>query len=274
MTAKELITTLDKILDDAVEKIRKQSGTVQNSVYDDLIEWLASLKQKNGLLSVENISRITEIQKTIEKYLIDAGYVSSVKDFTGEFNSLQDAINLYFQNLALDFADKAAYKEVAKVTISNTINSLTDAGVNANFTDKLRDILRQNIAGQSSLKKTKEQLRLFIKGDDKRLGTLERYIHQVATDSMNQFSSNYMQMVAADLDMDNYLYAGTVISDSRPFCASRAGKYFTRKEVESWGNLSTWDGKVPGTNSSNIFTYRGGYNCRHYLIPVPEEVTK
>lgn len=32
-----------------------------------------------------------------------------------------------------------------------------------------------------------------------------------------------------------------------------------------------WDGKMSGTNSTTIFSYAGGYNCRHKLYPVSEE---
>jgi hypothetical protein len=56
---------------------------------------------------------------------------------------------------------------------------------------------------------------------------------------------------------------------TRPFCEERVGNFYHQKEIESWANID-WQGKRPGTTSSSIFIYCGGYNCRHSLIPVSE----
>ena len=84
------------------------------------------------------------------------------------------------------------------------------------------------------------------------------------------FNREYLQTISEDLGMRHYLYQGTIIGDTRQFCQSRAGKYFTKEEVERWAS-QTWDGKMAGTNSTTIFSYAGGYNCRHKLWPISVE---
>lgn len=72
-----------------------------------------------------------------------------------------------------------------------------------------------------------------------------------------------------DLGLVWYKYIGGVIGTTRDFCLERDGGYYHQSEVESWAD-EDWEGKIEGTDSENIFSYCGGYNCRHDLIPVDE----
>jgi len=73
--------------------------------------------------------------------------------------------------------------------------------------------------------------------------------------------------VAGDLGLEWYRYVGGTIKTSRDFCILRDGDYFHKDEIESWAD-EDWEGKIPETTSETIFSYCGGYNCRHELIPV------
>jgi hypothetical protein len=73
--------------------------------------------------------------------------------------------------------------------------------------------------------------------------------------------------VAQELGLEWYRYIGGVIRTTRDFCEERDGGYYHKSEIEEWAG-EDWDGKIEGTDADNIFTYCGGYNCRHDLIPV------
>jgi hypothetical protein len=83
------------------------------------------------------------------------------------------------------------------------------------------------------------------------------------------FNREYMQTITEDLGIGHYRYRGTKIAESRPFCVARAGKVYTKQEVEAWAALG-WQGKMSGTNKTTIFSSCGGYNCRHLLQPISE----
>ena len=72
--------------------------------------------------------------------------------------------------------------------------------------------------------------------------------------------------------MKYYLYTGGLLKSTRPFCKERNGKFFKKEEVQSWGDLDDWAGKMEGTNSKTIFQTAGGYNCQHSILPVSEAV--
>ena len=101
-------------------------------------------------------------------------------------------------------------------------------------------------------------------------GLLPNAAKRITVDGLVTFSREYVGALTKDFDSEWYLYEGPLRATSRSFCESRAGKYWRKKEVESWASLD-WQGKKPGTTKQTIFSLAGGYNCYHILFPVPEE---
>ncbi len=108
-------------------------------------------------------------------------------------------------------------------------------------------------------------------------------VKQIATDSLNQYSANYIKTVSDDLGLKWYKYQGGRKTSSRCFCLERVDKYFHVSEVEHWGETpSLWNscktklhkggGMIAGTNKTTIFTYRGGWQCNHQIMPVSEKI--
>jgi len=125
----------------------------------------------------------------------------------------------------------------------------------------------------------KNQLKLNILGNENVSGKALSYVTQQANDLMFQYSANYQKIISDDLDFDLFLYQGAKQTTSRCFCIERAGKKFTKKEIEKWGETpSLWTscktkkykggGMIPTTNKESIFIYRGGYNCKHLILPI------
>lgn len=75
---------------------------------------------------------------------------------------------------------------------------------------------------------------------------------------------------AQELKLTYYLYSGTIKNNTRDFCKHRVGRVYTEDEVRSWQNQN-WKGKIPG---ADIFTALGGYNCRHSLNAISEQIAK
>jgi hypothetical protein len=90
---------------------------------------------------------------------------------------------------------------------------------------------------------------------------------------------SYAAAVNEELGIEYFQYLGGEIATTRPFCEHREGEIYHRKEIEAWGagensagindiRNGTWDGRIDGTDSRSIFTFVGGWNCRHFLVPV------
>jgi hypothetical protein len=134
--------------------------------------------------------------------------------------------------------------------------------------EPLRYILFEYIEGEATSKKTEESLaklldKYSIEGDN----------YESAFEIIKQYQRAQGQILANKFDGQYFKYSGTIIDDSRQFCKERAGKIFSKDEIESWSNLE-WDGKIENTNPDNIFFRCGGKGCRHTIRPVSEKMAK
>ena len=95
----------------------------------------------------------------------------------------------------------------------------------------------------------------------------------VAKDTLFQYRRNITYKTSIDLGIKYFKYQGTEMDTTRCFCLQRIGQIYTIDEIKKWANLK-WDGKISGTNSTNIMNRLGGFNCLHSLVPVSESLAK
>jgi len=96
---------------------------------------------------------------------------------------------------------------------------------------------------------------------------MTQYVGMYTQDGVMEFYSAIHRKKAKDVGIKKFLYAGTVIKTTRPFCRARVGNVYTEEQIQSWQNMQ-WKGKKEG----NIWLTRGGYRCRHHFRPVVDPV--
>lgn len=176
-------------------------------------------------------------------------------------------------------AENTFYQEILELAKQKTIVDLLDAGVDVNFLQVIDSIIQDSITVGANINDLVDELDVYINGGGKGVGALKRYVSQVSSDAINQFNANYSQAITSDLGFEWYKYTGTVIQDTRPFCSDFVNKYYHKKEVEQLGiavnpftqtglTSAQLKGRINGTNSSSIFTNKGGWNCRHFFSPL------
>lgn len=88
---------------------------------------------------------------------------------------------------------------------------------------------------------------------------------ETASDNMvRQYDGTFAASRAERFDIDRFRYSGSLIETSRPFCTEYQGAELDKEEIERIWNSRTWKGKEPG----DPFIVMGGYNCRHYWVPI------
>ena len=217
----------------------------------------------------KNLLEIIALKRKIGEALVgNALYQSQVLAITEGFKELANLSDDFMSTILDDYGRKQdLYKAILKANVELTKDALLGAGVRNNFENAIRELLKANISGVGNKRQLRSILTQFIEGSETEKPFLQRYITQVTNDSVMTFNREYLNTVSEDLDIQYYVYSGTIIRDSRPFCVARAGRSYTKAQVQSWGKLGDWQGKIPGTNEKTIFTYCGGYNCRHTLWP-------
>jgi hypothetical protein len=198
-------------------------------------------------------------------------YVQSVGQLTAGMSELKVLTDSYFSELIDGYSNKPAlYEQILISNIESVKDKMLGAGIRDNFGNAIADALRTNIAGNSSRTQINKAVRDAIFGTVEEKSQLEKYVKLVSQDSVMTFNREYVEVVTTDLELEKWFYAGTLIEDSRPFCKARAGRYFTKSEIESWASLGKWAGRKPNTTKKTIFVYLGGFYCRHQAWPVTD----
>lgn len=79
-----------------------------------------------------------------------------------------------------------------------------------------------------------------------------------ARTSMNAYNQEYQNKLASEADLQHFLYAGNLQSNSRRFCIAHVDGVYTSKQISQMQN-----GQI-----EPVRTFCGGYNCRHNWTPV------
>jgi hypothetical protein len=214
-----------------------------------------------------NIRAIIGLKTQLTNVIVtNPEYVKEVGRVLDGFKDLKKLSDLYFSELIDGFnAKEVLYQEILKANVEITKDMLLGSGIRNNFANAIQEVLKANASGTTNRTLLQKTLKEFIQGTDAEKAYLNRYIKQTTSDAIMTFSREYDNTIAADLNLTHYFYAGTLIKESRPFCISRAGRYFKKSEVENWANLGNWNGRKPGTTKTTIFAYCGGFSCRHQL---------
>lgn len=259
---------------------------VQNQVQNQLIEMAATLKIKGGKLqpSVANLKAINGIIKTLQKFIMTPEYKENVRALLKAYDKIGAIQNSYFKTLDSSFSQPELLAEIKKQTVNSTVDQLLGAGISANLINPIKDILTKNVTSGALFSDLKQQMTDYISTNSTGIGALERYVNQVVTDSLNQYSAQYTQAVTNDLGLNWFMYVGSNIETTRDFCEHLTAKKYVHKseipEIIS-GNIDGYqvelnpktglpNGMVNGTTQYNFPIYRGGYNCGHQLIPISE----
>jgi hypothetical protein len=284
---------LEKI-NNSIDKMNKRVPSIQKDIYDSLQEDLRNLELQDGRIkaSVKNLSLINSIKNKLNKIILTDVYKSEVKDFAKSFNEITALQNNYWRGIEKQFKPKPLLQAIKEQAITDTVSKLTEAGIGANIAEPIADILRTNITTGGSYKDLTNQLRESLV-NTQTPGTMEKYVGQITTDAVNQYSNQYTQIVSNDLGYEWFKYDNTDIVTTRPFCDAMTDRpYFHISEVPAllraegltYINKKTGQrepvmiyektglpsGMIPGTDASNFFIRRGGYRCGHSIRPVNE----
>ncbi|MBK9328952.1 MAG: hypothetical protein IPM95_06465 [Sphingobacteriales bacterium] len=235
-----------------------------------------------------------QIKNKLQKIIVSKKYQDSVREFIKTFETVAGLQNQYFKNYIS--SKKAQLPEeklklIREYSINSTIASLTEYGLNVNILDKVEDIIRQNTTTGGSYSSLQGQLRDFILSDKNTDGALVRYTKTITTDAINQYSRQYMETTAADLDMPWRKYIGSLKTTSREWCEKMVAKKFVhvselpelvkgnidghqcgiyKKTADNKGTDLPY-GMIAGTNAQNVLVRAGGHGCEHGFYPCDED---
>lgn len=279
--------SLIQLIQDKVTAFNKDIPGIQESVYQELQQLLKELETTRGGVkpSVNNLRVITKIKSKLLEIILSKDYVNSVQDYVRGFQAVTDMQHAYFVGIDSKFKPLKLTKEIQKQSIQSVVSSLTESGIEANVLAGIDNILRTNITTGGSYSDLTEQLRNYVTSSGGNDGIIQRYASQITTDALNQYAAQNTQLISNDLGLEWFVYAGSNIETSRPFCLACTQKRFIHiSEFPAlldgdFPEFKEFDGKLykglPAgmyldTTVSNFPIKRGGYNCGHQLRPITD----
>lgn len=274
---KSSIITKANILDTADNVFMSSIRGFEKSFFSIVTKLLNKFSTAGGLLLSDdaNTALLLTLSKRLKSALKNSTFSSKVGAFLPNFDKVEE-LNLTILEEVNGLSRRRLKKLLGGVKADAveavSTQLLTPAFQEANLIRPLRKILFKHISRGSTLEEAKKELRLWIKGDNKRRGQISRYVGQIARDALNQYDGTINQKAYDEFDMDGFYYVGSLIKDSRPQCVrwvKELGGVIPADKLEEeieWMHRNG-GGVIPGTDVSNFAEFRGGYNCRHTAIP-------
>lgn len=280
-TLEEILLQKEQRYESVPAEFALKSEQVQRDVLNELLSLISQLERDGDkiTLSETNLVLIQEISERMLNYTFnDTEYVEALTVFAREFNTQAALSDDYLRKIDTDFEVKTLYKQALVASQTQVIEMLDKTSIDKAFIAPMKEILQVSTSSGASFQDTVKALTQVAVGGKNKDGSLLRYVKQVAFDGFVISDAQYMKVVCEDRGYEWFQYFGGTIQDSRCFCMQRANGIFHKKEVEHWGATpSLWEkqlgcthggGRIEATNEQTIFSYRGGYNCRHQLPPV------
>ena len=281
----ELVKQKIKLLETVPENIATAAEKAQRDAWKRIAPMLSEMDvDTNGNIAQteDNIRRIGLITDELNKVLASGEYKAAVQSFLGSIDEGVQLTDDIAKKIDKNFQPDNVQKQLLAISKQNAINAFFGSGLRENVTQPFLEQLTANVAARAPLREAVKALQGVIEGTDTTDGRLLANVRTTANTAQAIADRSYAAAVNDELGIEYFQYLGGEIATTRPFCQHREGEIFHRKEIEAWGDGknsggindirgATWDGRIDGTDSRSIFTFVGGWNCRHYLVPVVKQ---
>lgn len=274
----------DKLIDELIEGLKGDVTKLQDDLFIRVMDHLLSTLETTGGKLTSSRGNVILSSREIDeivKVFNETVHTPFALDFANNTNELVSMnAGFYREMLGRSSGLTTAINKASGMTEEmlglNTQGGIRKGGYldglinDSSITSKIKEITRRSILTNESVKEFRKTLEAEIIGDE-RSGLLEKHYRTFAYDTVASVDRSYGKVIADEVGLDFALYSEGLVKDSRPFCVARAGKVFTREEVESWNNLGNWQGRIPGQPVEVVL---GGYNCIHSLNWISREIAE
>lgn len=299
---KELLSKKQDLINKNTDKLNASIVRLQTYLMDTIIdEIISELDVVDGVIqdTPKNYRLIASLDKVFEGFTVRQASVL-LPELSGSIGALSKLNNKYFLAIASEDMLKRFDKVVSGARELTDLRfglkggkfvrggPLEDLFSQFGGTE-VKQIMSKAVSGGLGRKEFIKQMRGFVTGTKDKPGISERKWKQFAFDVYQQYDASYNKKIAEEFDLKYFIYQGGLIDDSRDFCAAHNNKVWTTKEAEEWPEWTPAKGEYPpgyevkaknlyekpsymGYPGYNPLIDRGGYNCRHQIGYISEEL--
>lgn len=263
---------LEKEPDDFLLKdVRPYQEKILSTV-EDLIQTMESDQDGSIKKNKSNLAIINKINDELY-YLGLTGGAAVVNALLKRINSiLKDNFNFYGKMLGTGAELSDVKREIEdevndRFGIGNKgelikngflFGILYDSSIVNNITQKLYTSIYANSKTSGVIKEVKA----YLRGHKGVKGAVEDFYSKKTMDVFNHSDRMASRAFANKYDLKYFIYAGTLVPNSRKFCVLKAGGIYSVTEAEQW----IFESPAPVGVSAQSYSptiHMGGVNCRH-----------
>jgi hypothetical protein len=210
---KEIQATL-KAIDDGLITWDEAMPKIQEQIYRRLLIFQKELIIQGDTItnSVKNIKLLSDLKSDLESIILDdSDYLESVTKFAKLYDKVTNLNYAYFKALEKKFKPPKVMEAVKKQSVSLVLDSLTEAGMNTNLINPVREMINTYVTTGGSYSQLSKELNNYINGTPTIDGALVKYTKLVTTDAINQYTATVNQVVSVDLGWEWFRYVGSNI---------------------------------------------------------------
>lgn len=274
-----------------IEQTRRE---IRNGVYDSLSaleERVATLVQSGAdpaVLRPQLIQEFSQFQTDVE---LNAGVLADISADTNA-DAAPSSEDLQAEQALIQQSSRSISKEFLGGA-ETIMTGLVVGGAAGLGVDALTRQARASISGvfmndgRTETKRIQRRLLKLMDRDDaspedvrQAVKTLRERLSDVnTTASLRDLTNKTVEQAVMKYDgaytvgkarrqnIKRYRYSGGLMATSRSWCQEHEEQTYTEEEIYSMWDSSDWPGKEPG----DPFVVRGGYNCRHFWVPIEDD---
>lgn len=240
----------------ANEQILITSLEMVNANISTLIARLAS--DSNGRFLSDTLSLQQALNTRVDIAIALTPYNDAVRVVTGAYVEAAKDAAAAATAIGIDTAFSQSDANLIDAMIADSREILIAAGVDVS--GRLSEQMYLSVASGGSKSDMLEIVRQFTLGKTDKAGRpLANHAATITQDAYMSVDSVVTERIALNNGIDRFQYQGSLVTDSRPWCAEHINKIYSKAEIAKFDGGS-WAGKKPGSTMTN----RGGYNCRHH----------
>ena len=193
MTPKQTFRKTTKLIEKALEVYQSRTNAAQSRMWSTVFNTIRRLElteDGNIIPNTKNFKIIRTLRGDLKKAIVNKQYRKATNVFLGRFSDVKNVNDTYYKGLELSAfnANKTPFKEVLKMSIETTKNSLISSGIDESIIRPVQELLKDSITTGGSLSDLSATLRTEIVGDAEKAGKLARYSKQITTDAVCSIS--------------------------------------------------------------------------------------
>lgn len=298
----DLLQRKQEFIDFQRTKLENSVVRMQSQLFADIIaELIPELDVVDGVIqeTAKNYRLLSVLDRTYRDFQSGANQKVLEQMFTGT-TKIGSLNNAYYASILTDLPKRfdkvlASTEKLMNLRLGLDGGKLVRGGYLESFFNSntigtdLKQMTSKAITSGTGLKEFTKMLKNKITGSAEYTGGLERQYARYAFDIYQQYDRSYNSELANEFGLKYFVYKGTLINDSRDFCVAHLNKVYTTEEAQEWTTWTPSKGEYPDgytVKAKDIYSVPsylgypgydplidcGGYNCRHYLGFIPDDV--